>query len=111
MTREVPIAPELARSLAEVQLPQSGYVFPGKLKGHLTSQAADLTLREACDYVGFKGVSTHSFRRSALTHMANNGVPLHVIQTISGHASLAVLREYLEVSEEQKRKAVAVLGL
>jgi len=37
-------------------------------------------------------------------------VPLRHIQEISGHSSLASLQKYLEVSEEQKEEAIAVLG-
>ncbi len=76
----------------------------------MTSQAADLALREACDYVGLRGVSTHGFRRTALTQMSQANIPLRTIQSISGHESLAALQRYLEVSEENKRSAIAVLG-
>ena len=76
----------------------------------MTAQAADLALRKAWDYIGLKGFSTHSFRRTALTQMSQAGVPLRTIQKISGHESLAALQRYLEVSEENKRSAVAVLG-
>ncbi|MEB3191172.1 MAG: tyrosine-type recombinase/integrase [Snowella sp.] len=55
-------------------------------------------------------MSTHSFRRTALTQMHNAGVPLCHIQEISGHRSLATLQRYLEVSSEQKERAVAVIG-
>jgi integrase/recombinase XerD len=37
-------------------------------------------------------------------------IPLRVIQEISGHNDLGTLQHYLEVSPEQKRKAVAVIG-
>ncbi|WP_202807533.1 hypothetical protein [Leptolyngbya sp. PCC 6406] len=40
----------------------------------------------------------------------NAGVPLRVIQEISGHRSLASLQRYLEVSPEQKKAAIAALG-
>lgn len=110
LTREVAIAPGLADLLATSNLPEHGYLFPGKTGSCMTSQAADLALRKACDYIGLKGVSTHSFRRTALTQMSQAGVPLRTIQKISGHESLAALQRYLEVSEENKRSAVAVLG-
>jgi integrase/recombinase XerD len=60
--------------------------------------------------VGLQGVSTHSFRRTALTQMSSAGVPLRHIQEISGHDNLANLQRYLEVSPEQRRDAVAVIG-
>ena len=110
-TRSVKINSQLAKILSESDLPESGYLFPGREENqHLTTRAADLVLRKYCDYLEIKGVSTHSFRRTALTHMSNAGVPLRHIQEISGHSSLASLQKYLEVSEEQKEVAIAVLG-
>lgn len=42
--------------------------------------------------------------------MSSAGVPLRVIQEISGHRSLQALQKYLEVSEQQVEEAIAVLG-
>jgi integrase/recombinase XerD len=73
---------------------------------------ADWLLDQALADVGLEGVgiSTHSFRRTALTNLSNAGVPLRVIQEISGHRSLASLQRYLEVSPEQKKVAIAALS-
>ena len=76
----------------------------------LTRLAADRILRDACKRVGLVGVSTHSFRRTALTMMSSASIPLRVIQEISGHNDLGTLQRYLEVSPEQKRKAVAAIS-
>jgi integrase/recombinase XerD len=57
-----------------------------------------------------EGFSTHSFRRTALTQMSNAGIPLRVIQKLSGHRSLAVLQEYLEVGDGQVRGAANSLS-
>ncbi len=115
-TRAVDIQPGLAQLLAEYQdqlvLAKTGALFPG-MRGRsltLTRSMADKILKAACDRVGLVGVSTHSFRRTALTMMSSAGIPLRVIQEISGHNDLGTLQRYLEVSPEQKRKAVAVIG-
>ncbi|WP_313931544.1 tyrosine-type recombinase/integrase [Trichocoleus sp. FACHB-69] len=50
------------------------------------------------------------FRRTALTQMHNAGILLRHIQKISGHHELGTLQRYLEVSPEQKRKAVWMIG-
>ena len=77
---------------------------------HLTRFMADKILKAACLSAGLVGVSTHSFRRTALTMMSSAGIPLRVIQEISGHNDLGTLQRYLEVSPDQKRSAVAVIG-
>ncbi|MBD2119335.1 tyrosine-type recombinase/integrase [Trichocoleus sp. FACHB-262] len=46
-------------------------------------------------------VRSHSCRRTVLTRMSSAGVPLRVIQEISGHLSLQALQWYLGVSELQ----------
>jgi len=64
----------------------------------LTRFMADKLLKSACFRLGLVGVSTHSFRRTALTQMANAGIPLRHIQEISGHNDLGTLQRYLEVT-------------
>ncbi len=68
-------------------------------------------MREAFERVGIEGGSTHSFRRTGLTQLSNAGIPLRVIQEISGHTNLEQLQKYLEVKPEQVRGAVAALSM
>jgi len=83
----------------EVGLPAKGYLFPNSAGSHISRQAADKVLRQACDYVGLKGVSTHSFRRTGITKLHDAGVPLRTLQNRTGHASLANLALYVEVNQ------------
>ena len=71
--------------------------------------SADKILRDVCLKLEIEGVSTHSFRRTALTRMSDKGVPLKHIQAISGHKTLAALERYLGVTEQQKESAIATL--
>jgi integrase/recombinase XerD len=111
-TRAVDIPPKLAAILAEYQPPNPGPLFPSGVRGkeHFTRFMADKILKDACKRIGVEGVSTHSFRRTALTQMHNAGIPLRHIQEISGHNDLGTLQRYLEVSAEQKRKAISTIG-
>jgi len=68
-------------------------------------------LREAFERIDIEGASTHSFRRTALTQMSNAGIPLRVIQEISGHRNLEQLQRYLEVQPDQVRGAIASLSM
>lgn len=111
-TRSLPISPNLEKILKEYLTVTSpgDFLFPGRDgKKPLTTAAADLTLRQACDRLGLKGISTHSFRRTALTRMHLAGVPLRTIQRISGHSSLAALAFYLEVTDQNVRDAVSLI--
>ncbi len=111
-TRSIPVIEDL-RQLLSNYYPIRGdvYLFPGRSNGHLAEDSAARILREACKQVGIIGVSTHSFRRSALTQMSNAGIPLRVIQEISGHRNLEQLQKYLEVSDSQVLGAAATLAM
>jgi len=98
-TREVKIPHKLAQIINEVGLPDKGFLFPNSTGNHITRQAADKALRQACDYIGLKGVSTHSFRRTGITKLHDAGVPLRTLQNRTGHASLANLALYVEVNQ------------
>ena len=43
--------------------------------------------------------------------MSNAGIPLRVIQELSGHRNLEQLQRYLEVSDEQVLGAVSALSM
>ena len=43
--------------------------------------------------------------------MSNGGIPLRVIQEVSGHRNLAQLQKYLEVQPDQVRGAIASLSM
>ena len=90
----------------------SDLLFPGHkdMTVHMTRQNVDHALRNACKTLGIQGVSAHSFRRSALTAASDKGIPLRVIQSISGHSSLEMLQRYLDVKDEQKRAATLAFG-
>ena len=81
----------------------SDWVFVGRFGDKpITRQAHGKQLQITIERIGFKGVSSHSYRRSALTSASSKGLPLKAIQTLSGHKSLAVLSRYLEVSEQER---------
>lgn len=111
-TRTIPVIEDL-RQLLTNYYPLAGtpYLFPGRSNGHISEDSAARILRGACKQAGIIGVSTHSFRRTALTQMSNAGIPLRVIQEISGHRNLEQLQKYLEVSDQQVLGAAASLAM
>ena len=121
-TRAIPMNPRLWEEITswkqrwrEVQNrdPDRGnYVFPNAKDParHMTRQAVDKALRGVCSELEVIGASTHSLRRSALTTASDKGVPLRVLQSISGHSSLEMLQKYLDVKDEAKKQAAMAFG-
>ncbi|WP_100904095.1 tyrosine-type recombinase/integrase [Nostoc flagelliforme] len=72
-TRSIPVIEDLRRLLSEYYH-QAGdiYLFPGRSNGHISEDSASRILRGACKQVGIIGVSSHSFRRSALTQISKS---------------------------------------
>ncbi|MHC5725394.1 MAG: tyrosine-type recombinase/integrase [Nostoc sp.] len=111
-TRSIPVIEDLRRLLVEYYpLAGDDYLFPGRSNGHISEDSAARILRTACQQVDIFGVSSHSFRRTALTQMSNAGIPLRVIQEISGHRNLEQLQRYLEVTDNQVLGAAASLAM
>jgi integrase/recombinase XerD len=111
-TRTIPIIEDL-RLILTAYKPEAGqeYLFPGRFTGHIDPESASRILRKALRRVGIEGASTHSFRRTALTQMSDTGIPLRVVQEVSGHRNLGQLQNYLEVRDEQVLGAMASLSM
>jgi integrase len=91
--------------------PNNPFLFTGQHgKGCLSLRNAINIFEIAFEKIVIIGASSHSCRRTALTLMHREGVILRVLQEISGHKDLGALQRYLEVSPEQTRAAVNVLG-
>ncbi|MCP9831847.1 site-specific integrase [Synechococcus sp. HJ21-Hayes] len=89
----------------------SDFVFPGRFAGQcLSSRAFMDALELAAMEVGLEGVSSHSFRRSALSAASEAGVPLAALRALSGHQSLSTLQRYLEISQTAKEQAAAAFA-
>ncbi len=111
-TRTIPVIEDLRLILTNYPPPpRQEYLFPGRFSGHIDPESASRILRKAYRRVGIEGASTHSFRRTALTQMSDAGIPLRIIQEVSGHRSLSQLQNYLEVRDSQVLGAVTALSM
>jgi len=120
-SRSVPMTPRLEEVLAAWKVewvalngrgPKPGdFLVPGRFAGEPMSSRSFLdALERAARESGLEGVSSHSFRRSALSSASEAGVPLAALRSLSGHQSLATLQRYLEVSPTAKQQAAAAFA-
>ena len=113
-TRQVPLPPSVLDHLSVWikghDLQGEDYIFftnsrNMKLKTgekSVSTQSVDNFLRKAYDWNGIQGASTHSMRRSRLTHLhIEEGWSLRQIMDISGHKNLLSLQQYLDSDRRQ----------
>ncbi|MDZ8023580.1 MAG: site-specific integrase [Nostoc sp. DedQUE11] len=111
--RQVPVHPVLGELLLSYK-PDSDcpWLFPCRtFDKPITLRWADDILRAAVEKAGLsaKGISTHSTRRTFITNLADKGINLATIKKITGHTDLKVLSRYIEVSDEDVKRAIATL--
>lgn len=58
---------------------------------------------------GIKGATSHSGRRGFITTLASHSVGIKTIMELAGHRQLSTTQRYIEVTPEQKRKAVELV--
>lgn len=113
-TRQCPVHPELDRLLRAYKPGPHGYLFSSGFGGakHISFSACDKWLRAAVIRAGLghRGISSHSTRRSFITVLYyDRGVDIKTLQAITGHSDLKSLQRYIEVSEDRKAAAIALL--
>ncbi len=110
-TREVPCHIALEKILRDYECLEDGYLFPSRVRAgkHLSRQAIDRAFRRALKKAGLEnqGYSLYSARRGFITRLDSLGCSPGLIKSLSGHASLASLGRYIEISEEQRKNAIA----
>ena len=68
----------------------------------VSTRSVDNFFRKAYDWSGIQGASTHSMRRSRLTHLhIDERWSLRQIMDISGHKNIMSLQHYLDSDKEQ----------
>ena len=103
--------PQIKEAIALIHQPQGQWCFPGRKPGlHLTIRAFQKQLDHALDWIGIRGASSHSFRRSMATHLYLSGVDLESIRQMTGHKTLSSLTEYIDIPrlEAQSRISEAI---
>lgn len=60
--------------------------------------------------LGIAGLVRHGLRHTALTWMADSGVPLHVLQRVAGHQDPAMTARYLHPDHRALLDAGATFG-
>ena len=73
----------------------------------LTERAIQKQLKIVCDYLGFEGISTHSFRKWYATEIYNaNGCDIALVQRLLQHSSTATTQRYIGIEPQRIEEAI-----
>lgn len=73
----------------------------------ITERAVQKQLSIVCDYLGFDGISTHSFRKwYAMEIYKSNGYDIALVQRLLQHSSAAVTQRYIGIEPQRIEAAI-----
>lgn len=73
----------------------------------LTERAIQKHLQAVCDYLGYAGIGTHSFRKWYATEIyKNNGYDITLVQRLLQHSSAAVTQRYIGIEPQRIEEAI-----
>lgn len=108
--------PDAVVEIAE-RMPRTGWWFPSPYVssafpeggGHILMKSASTKIGHALRRIGINDpkITGHSIRHFYACMLLANGTPIHVVQEMLGHASLATTQLYVLVEDDEIRAAVA----
>jgi len=79
----------------------SDLIFP------ITERAVQKQIKLVCEYLGYDGISTHSFRKWYATEIyKNNGFDIALVQRLLQHSSSLITQRYIGIEPQRIEKAI-----
>ena len=73
----------------------------------MTPRAVQKQLKLAADYLGFSGISTHSFRKYFATSIyLDNDYNIELVRTLLQHSSTAITQKYIGIQQKEVEEAL-----
>lgn len=73
----------------------------------ITERAVQKQLHTVCDYLGYDGISTHSFRKWYATEIyKNSGYDIALVQRLLQHSSAATTQRYIGMEPQKIEEAI-----
>jgi len=101
---------QLKRYVSELcQISREHYLFSTQKNSHFTANTATQHLQRLYARAGIVGATSHSGRRTWLTELSAKGVGVRVLAEMAGHASIQTTQRYIDVNDEQMRRAAELI--
>lgn len=83
------------------------HISPDEKIFPITERAIQKQLQIVCDYLGYEGISTHSFRKWYATEIyKNNGYDIVLVQRLLQHGSSATTQKYIGIETQKIEEAI-----
>lgn len=103
--RHVPLDIDLLEVL-KAREGETGYVFIDEIGRPFEHKRLSAELGLVCRQAGMRKIGWHALRHTFASHLAMNGTPLNIVQTLLGHASIATTMRYAHVAPSALRLAI-----
>ena len=107
--RTVPMDTDVYEALFK-RKKDTGYVFLDEKKRPFESHSLEKELREVRYKAGLRPIGWHTLRHSFASLLAMKSVPLHVVQKLLGHSTIATTMRYAHVAPTEFRTAIDMLN-
>jgi integrase len=82
-------------------------IKPADIIFPVTERAVQKQLHIICDYLGYEGISTHSFRKWYATEIyKNSGYDIALVQRLLQHSSAATTQRYIGIEPQRIEQAI-----
>ena len=104
--RRVFTVPLVIRQYIENYCLRNG-IKPAEKMFPISERAVQKQLKLVCDYLGYEGISTHSFRKWYATEIYKaNGYDITLVQRLLQHSSAAVTQRYIGMEPQRIEQAI-----
>ena len=98
---------ELEHYLSNIQLRRNcAFLFQSQKGAGFSANTMCQLIISIYDECGLEGATSHSGRRSLITHLANKGVSVRILSAIAGHANLVTTQRYIDLNDAHIQNAI-----
>jgi site-specific recombinase XerD len=89
------------------QYAKENHIFPTARLFPITERAVQKNLDIVSSYLGWKDISSHSFRKYYATQIyINNGYDIELVRILLQHSSIEVTRKYIGIQTKRIEDAI-----